>query len=166
MPHSPDSPDEDPALTEPWGDMMERAMDNPIAPMDKWKPSAHTAAVKSIVQGCRALAGWKRVRKRQVGRYIATDANGNPRKIAGKWVYVKVAIKGDPDVSMLWKPPGAKRAFGVEIEAKTGSGKLGQNQKDARDDLMAGGVFHIVAADGSEAVVECQKIAEYVRNHG
>lgn len=157
---------DDPALTEPWGIMMQRAMDNPLPESHGYKPSAHTAAVKAIVDGLRHLPGWKRVRKRPVGRFIATDGTGNPRKVNGRWVYVNVAVKGDPDVSMLWKPPGMKRPLAVEVEVKTGSGKLDATQIEAQDSLVAGGVFHIVAADGAQAVTECQKVAEYVRQHG
>lgn len=139
---------------------------NPLPKSHAYKPSAHTAAVKAIVDGLRHLAGWKRVRKRQVGRFVATDGAGNPRKVNGRWLYVNVAVAGDPDVSMLWTPPGMKRPLAVEIEVKTGTGRLSPVQADARDSLVAGGVFHIVAADGAEAVAECQKVAEYVRVHG
>lgn len=161
----PDSPD-DPALTEPWGDMMERAMGNPIAPMDKWKPSAHTAAALSIRHALQKLPGWKRIRKRNTARYVLADRAGNPIKKHGKWVHVTVGVKGDTDIEMLWRWPGLKRALPFLIEVKTGSGRLSPEQQENERDCRDGNVIFIVAGTAAAAFEACLEAKAYVERHG
>lgn len=158
--------DEDPALTLPWS-QIQTLMPQTDGVVDaKWKPSAHTAAVKSVMDALRRLPGWTRVRKRHVGRFIVTDGAGNPRKAGGKWLYVSVAIKGDPDIELLWRWPGAKRAIPVMIEIKTGSGRLSDVQKEKERDLAGGNVIFIVAADAAHAFTACLEAKAYVERHG
>jgi len=158
--------DEDPALSEPWDAMMHRAMANPLPKSETWKPSPHTAALKQIMDGLQKLPGWKRIRKRHVGRFIVTDGAGNPRKAGGKWLYVSVAVKGDPDLELLWTPPGARRPLAIAVEVKTGSGRLSDAQRDKQANLLDGGVFYVVASSAAEAFEEALKVAAYVREHG
>jgi hypothetical protein len=155
----------------PWSQIQQMTPETDGKVEEKYKPSAHTAAVKAIIDGVSHLPGWKRVRKRQVGRFILTDANGHPRKQSGKWVYVYVAIKGDPDVELSWLPPElaalpigspCRRALSIAIEAKTGSGVLSTAQKEKKAHLEAGGWIYIVAGTGAEAVQECQRLARAV----
>lgn len=157
---------DDPALTLPWSQIQAMTPQTDGVVDAKWHPSAHTAAVKSIMQAVSHLPGWRRVRKRHVGRFIVTDGAGNPRKQGGHWLYVSVAVKGDPDIEFSWLPHGMRRALSVAIEVKTGSGRLSDAQKEKKASLEQGGWFYIVAADGAEAIAECQRIAEYVRKHG
>lgn len=150
--------DEDPALTEPLSALMERALSNPLPVSRRWKPSEHTKAVKQIVDALRRLPGWTRVRKRQVGRFIATDGAGNPRKINGKWVAISVAVKGDPDVECSWLPLGAKVPLSIAVEVKTGTGRLSDVQREKKAALEAGGWHFIVAATAAEAFEACLEV--------
>lgn len=158
--------DDDPALTEPWGDMMGRAMANPIAPTDKWKPSEHTKAALSIRHALQKLPGWKLIRKRNTARYVLADRLGNPIKKHGKWVHVTVGVKGDTDIELLWRPPGFKRPLVVMIEVKTGSGRLSPEQKENADFLAEGNVIFVVAADAAHAFKVCLEAKAYVEQHG
>lgn len=137
---------------------------NDAKPLPKlgYTPSAHTAAVASIVKALRLLPGWRRVRKRQVGRFILSDGNGNPRrKPGGGYLMINVAVAGDPDVECLWSPPG--RTAGplvIMVEAKTGSAVLSPDQREAKADLLAGGCIHIVASNGADAFEACLAAAK------
>jgi hypothetical protein len=154
--------DNDPALTESLDNLFARNEAAPLPGTGKWKPSPHTAALKSIMTGLLKLPGWKRIRKRHVGRFIIADLNGNPkRKPGGGYQMVSVAVKGDPDCELSWRPanrPGPPLSIAVEV--KTGSGRLSEAQQEKKALLEEGGWFYIVAGSAAEAFAECMKIAE------
>lgn len=150
--------EEDPALTEDINNLFARNDAIPL-PSHHHAQNPHTAAVASIVKELHRLPGWKRVRKRPVGRFLLADASGRPRKKpGGGYIPISVAIAGDPDVDLLWTPPGANRPYAIMIEAKTGSAVLNPKQRDARDDLRAGGCVHIVASGGADAFEQVMAI--------
>ena len=142
---------EDRALTEPISEMIARNNARPL-PTHGHKTNPHTVAVASVVKELARLPGWKRVRKRQVGRFLLADDAGRPRrKPGGGYIPISVSVAGDPDVELLYTPPGANRPYAIFIEVKTGSGVLSPVQRDARDNLLAGGCVHIVASGGADA---------------
>lgn len=143
--------DDDPALSEPLGALIERNNARPL-PSHTPKSNPHTVAVAGVVTALRRLPGWTRVRKRQVGRFLLADENGRPRrKPGGGFIPISVSQAGDPDVELLWTPPGANRPHVVMIEVKTGSGVLSPVQRDAQYQLLVGGCVHIVASGGADA---------------
>lgn len=144
--------DDDPALTEPIFALFARNDARPMPVTGRWKPNAHTAASLSIRHALEKLPGWKRIRKRSVGRFIATDSAGNPRRAGnGKWLYIQVAVAGDADIELLWTPPGANRPHVVMIEVKTGTGRLSTEQAEKKAALEDGGCIYIVAGNAADA---------------
>jgi hypothetical protein len=152
--------DEDPALSEPLAALFDR---NNARPLESHTPESnpHTVAVASVVTACRRLPGWTRVRKRQVGRFLLADESGRPRKKpGGGFIPISVSVGGDPDVELLWTPPGANHPRVVMIEVKTGSGVLSPVQRQARDYLLAGGCIHIVVRDGADAFQQIMELPQ------
>lgn len=115
-------------------------------------PHPHTVLVKATVDALRRLPGQKIVRKRPVGRFIVADGNGNPRKISGgRWQYVRVAVAGDSDIELLYRPPGSAHVLVVMLECKTGNAVLSDDQEQARDEVVALGCHHIVVRSAAQA---------------
>lgn len=145
-------------ISEEWAEHIAANDARPIAHHGH-KTNPHTVAVASVVKELRRLPGWTRVRKRQVGRFLLADENGRPRKKpGGGFIPISVSQAGDPDVELLWTPPGANHPRVVMIEVKTGSGVLSPVQRQAREQLLAGGCVHIVAKDGADAFEQVLRI--------
>lgn len=155
--------DEDPALTEPLSALMERALSNPLPISDKRRPSAHTKLVKQTMDALQKLPGRKRIRKRQVGRFIVTDPAGNPRKQTGRWVYVKVSVAGDPDIELAYLPPGQRHVIMYGLECKTGTGRLTDEQIKKRDGLLELGWEFLVVRDAAQAFQDVLAAAKQTR---
>lgn len=155
-PRDDEDPGQEPLLpmSQEFAGWVEKNDARPLPETGKWKPSEHTKLVKATMDAMERLPGRRRIRKRTTGRFIATDGNGDPRKIHGKWVYVKVSIAGDPDVEVSWQPPGwgNRPPIMVALECKTGTGRLSEDQREARDDLVAMGWLFIECRDAAEAL--------------
>jgi hypothetical protein len=138
-------------FSEIWGEHIAANDAKPLPSTGRWTPSEHTRLVKATMDAMQRLPGQKRVRKRQVGRFIVTDPQGNPRKQNGKWIYVKVSIAGDPDVELSWLPPGHRVPLMFGLECKTGSGRLSEDQKEKRQSLIMLGWKFIEVRSAAQA---------------
>lgn len=152
--------DDDPALSEPLSALFERNNARPL-PSHTPKSNPHTAASLSIRHALEKLPGWKRIRKRQVGKFIAVDKAGNPMRGSDRqWLYAYMAIKGDSDIEILWTPPGLTRPLAIMCEVKTGTGRLSEDQIEKKQHVESGGCFYVVAGNAADAFEACLLIAK------
>jgi len=118
--------------------------------------------VLDCIHALEKLPGWRRIRKRPVGRFILADNDEHdrpvPRKINGRYATIQVGKTGESDIELLWKPPQMTRPILIVIECKTGTGALSRDQKDYFAETIRGGGFAIEARDIRQMLDQVIKI--------